>query len=539
MNKSIKRIFIVLFICAFVINITITSYASHIKTYNTGAAEVIGGFVSGSGPFFGLVGVSLLFAGLVCESLSDDPTDGAVEYFVHDCIVNDHFAGTALEYIYENLEIDENGNINYKQVIDNINAYVEASNIVISSGSAVSFENGVLRVSRDVFKSISQDIYDVVKAKEPSSFSMLYVNGGVTFGVVRGMRLNIKYNGFNEFMEYLNSNDIPYAVFLSSNGTVYQNFRVLCPVYDVDVLNSYGFSSVASSLPLSLQSSKPWFFIYGDSVQPYHNIYEMHGIDYTVEDGVMVSDNVLKTIDYTSSYTEGKTILYYWNNADFSSLFLRNIALPDTSDNPYIPFPFASVKDVYDYSPDVSNIYGVDIPSDNVRENPVIDLPVTEDNYIVIDEGMVNDLDEAFKNVIGVLEGLGENVTDKEKEQAISDGITKEIENVIENTQERVESKNPSIPSTPSLGALDSPGLDDKFPFCIPFDLIDLVSALDADPEAPKFTIPIIKNEKYGWDYSIDVDWSDFDVVAKVCRSVEVFCFIGFLILKTRSLIRG
>lgn len=537
MNKSIKRIFIVLFICAFVINITITSYAnSHIKIYNTGATEVIGAVLSGGGPFFALVGAALLAAGLVCEAASDDPTDGAVEYFVKDCIVNDHFAGTALEYIYENLEIDENGNINYKQVIDNINAYVEASNIVISSGSAVSFKNGVLRVSRDVFKSISQDIYDVVKAKEPSSFSMLYVNGGVTFGVVRGMRLNIKYNGFNEFMEYLNSNDIPYAVFLSSNGTVYQNFRVLCPVYDVDVINSYGFSSVASSLPVTLQSSKPWFFIYGDSVQPYHNIYEMHGIDYTVEGSVMVSDNVLKTIDYTSSYTEGKTILYYWNNADFSSLFLRNIALPDTSDNPYIPFPFASVKDVYDYSPDVSNIYGVDIPSDNVRENPVIDLPVTEDNYIVIDDGMVNDLDNAFENVIGVIDGIGDNAVDKDK--VITDAITGEISDVIDNAADRVEINNPSVVN-PDLGNLKSPGLSNKFPFCIPFDLIDLVSALDADPEAPKFTIPIIKNEKYGWDYSIDVDWSDFDVVAKVCRSVEVFCFIGFLILKTRSLIRG
>lgn len=512
MNKFIillKRIFIVLFICAFVINITITSYAnSHIKIYNTGVVEGVGAALAGGGPFFGLVGLSLLAAGLVCESLSDDPTDGAIEYFVSDCIFNDHFAGTALEVIYKNIEIDENGNVNYKQLEDNINAYVEANDIAISAGSAVSFENGVLRVSPEIISSIASDLRavhtspplgDLFAFKGTLKYSITFdLASGFVFPVGSDADIMIKNVIANNWSYVLDKKDGYISLFYHQSKTIYAGYT----------------------------SENGWCCISGVSKSaPYGGWKNFN------EDGTL--SNVDGSIGYTQGYIYQKQlshILYYGNGFYFDSDLLSILgspSLPVSNNYPIEGWKNLPVRDLYDgLANDIFNV-------------PVIDFPIGGDGTIVIDGNTVSDLDEACKNVIGVLEGLGDNVTDKEKEQSVSDAITNEIDNALENTQERVETSNPSFPSNPSVGALDSPGLDDKFPFCIPFDLIDLISALDAEPEVPKFTIPIIKNEKYGWDYSIDVDWSDFDVVAKVCRSVEVFCFIGFMILKTRTLIRG
>lgn len=76
------------------------------------------------------------------------------------------------------------------------------------------------------------------------------------------------------------------------------------------------------------------------------------------------------------------------------------------------------------------------------------------------------------------------------------------------------------------------------FPFCIPFDLIHLLSVLDADPVAPKWEIPF-KFPAYGVDETIVIDLSIFDDVAKIVRLLETILFIFSLILATRSLIKG
>lgn len=76
------------------------------------------------------------------------------------------------------------------------------------------------------------------------------------------------------------------------------------------------------------------------------------------------------------------------------------------------------------------------------------------------------------------------------------------------------------------------------FPFCIPFDLIHLLSVLDADPETPRWEIPF-KIPAYGVDETIVIDLSAFDGVAKIVRLCETILFIFSLILATRGLIKG
>ena len=76
------------------------------------------------------------------------------------------------------------------------------------------------------------------------------------------------------------------------------------------------------------------------------------------------------------------------------------------------------------------------------------------------------------------------------------------------------------------------------FPFCIPFDLIHLLSVLEADPETPRWEIPF-KIPAYGVDETIVIDLSAFDGVAKIVRLCETILFIFSLILATRELIKG
>ena len=84
-------------------------------------------------------------------------------------------------------------------------------------------------------------------------------------------------------------------------------------------------------------------------------------------------------------------------------------------------------------------------------------------------------------------------------------------------------------------------GLEKIFPFCLPFDLIDFIGVLDADPEAPKFTIPIKVPTSSGWGvYNIDIDLSKFDSVAALLRQMETLAFVVGLIMVTRQkMIRG
>ena len=83
--------------------------------------------------------------------------------------------------------------------------------------------------------------------------------------------------------------------------------------------------------------------------------------------------------------------------------------------------------------------------------------------------------------------------------------------------------------------------MEKLFPFCLPFDAIDFVKILEAEPQAPHFTFPIKYPTKNGLEtYNIDIDLSPFDVAAEILRDMECLLFIVGLIMITRSqMIRG
>lgn len=100
---------------------------------------------------------------------------------------------------------------------------------------------------------------------------------------------------------------------------------------------------------------------------------------------------------------------------------------------------------------------------------------------------------------------------------------------------------NPALPISPTLGSLGdykTVGLSDVFPFCIPFDMYDLMTVLAAEPKAISFDYTFYMGEDLG-EYTYTVDLSIFDPVAKVIRTMELLLYMYGLMLVTRSLIRG
>lgn len=537
--RILKRIGLWLFISAFVLNVVVTSYASSlVKTYNTGVVEGVGAALAGGGPFFALVGAALLAAGFVCEAASDDPTDGAVEYFVHNCIVNDHFAGTALEYIYENLEIDENGNIDYKQVVDNINAYVEAGNISISTGKAVTFENGILRVAPEIISSMAKDFRSWWTGSISNKYGLkTYIDSSGNFGLTYGWKSDIPVDSdlYKTYMLIVPSAE-------NNSGSLHNSYFLLTSLGDVP-LNVYGYDDISPKYMLYYERENWQPTYYTWNVQEEYRetlIYTTHSRNAAFEPCVNFYDengSLLKTVvEYGKSFYINSCNAVSWYGGSLYNLGAI-IGMTDSIPNSNRIYIGADAPE----APPVSNIY--DGLAEDILNVPVTDFPVGSDGTIAIDDGMVNDLEKAFENVIGVAEGIGDNATDEEKKQAISDSIAGEIDNVIENTQERVEAQNPSVPSNPSVGYpevgdLKTDGLIDKFPFCIPFDLISLIKAFEAEPEAPYIEIPFVV-PVIGASDNIVIDLSKYEYIGAILRSLEVVGFVLFLILKTRDLIKG
>ena len=114
-----------------------------------------------------------------------------------------------------------------------------------------------------------------------------------------------------------------------------------------------------------------------------------------------------------------------------------------------------------------------------------------------------------------------------------------EIKSITEGAAENVDSSVGSVKLEESdFDAPTLPDLKDKFPFCVPFDLIGIISALNAEPKAPKFVIPL-QFDKINFRYDIEIDFAPFERVAEVCRWTCIFSFLVFLALVTRKIIQA
>lgn len=74
------------------------------------------------------------------------------------------------------------------------------------------------------------------------------------------------------------------------------------------------------------------------------------------------------------------------------------------------------------------------------------------------------------------------------------------------------------------------------FPFCIPFDLFDFFAVLNAEPVAPVFHWEI--QDLSGNVYSVDIDLSKWDPLARTFRLLQLFLFVTGLAAASRKFIK-
>ena len=95
----------------------------------------------------------------------------------------------------------------------------------------------------------------------------------------------------------------------------------------------------------------------------------------------------------------------------------------------------------------------------------------------------------------------------------------------------------------PSTTPIDIDGSDATrdwrlvFPFCIPFDIIDLYKVLIAEPKAPHWEIPL-KVDSIGFEYTFIIDFEQFETLAEIFRLCETIGFILGLALITGKVIK-
>lgn len=149
--------------------------------------------------------------------------------------------------------------------------------------------------------------------------------------------------------------------------------------------------------------------------------------------------------------------------------------------------------------------------------------------------GAIGDAQDAITDAVadqtGALEGaIADNagVVSGAIDQAVSD-----IQDAIsEQTNTLSESASATAEATETIAeALEDEAINWQkfdlrglFPFCIPFDIYNMLEALDASPTAPHVQLPFVI-ESIGFSYTIDLDFSAFDTVAAVMRQMELIVY--------------
>lgn len=227
-----------------------------------------------------------------------------------------------------------------------------------------------------------------------------------------------------------------------------------------------------------------------------------------------------------SGYITGSSVGYiedplvFWVYAGFSYAFFS----VSQGDNPPSYSRSLAAEAIQDFDK-ITDIDGIKIKTGEVT------LPIDDPRYTPGD-GAILDVGGTWGEPLGeILEGTIPGIFSegKEGETTITYEGEGEIEEEIEETIEQVVSTDP--------GDYAVSGLEQVFPFCIPFDIYNFVSALDATPEAPvinwRFYVPGICDE------TITIDLSVYNNVAALLRTMELLLFCVGLAFVTRKIIRG
>lgn len=171
----------------------------------------------------------------------------------------------------------------------------------------------------------------------------------------------------------------------------------------------------------------------------------------------------------------------------------------------------------------------------------VITSGVSSSSQFIEYAEITSSVDIGYIDVVGIPDSATLNEATDEVMDAVVSGTlvaTIEISDTVPVTPTPVQptpTVSPVLP--PDLPLIPDSVLTEKFPFSIPSDLLSLVSALSAEPEAPIISWDL---NNMGVDYVIEIDMSRWNTVASICRTCEYVLFLVGLAVATRRIyLRG
>ena len=125
--------------------------------------------------------------------------------------------------------------------------------------------------------------------------------------------------------------------------------------------------------------------------------------------------------------------------------------------------------------------------------------------------------------------------------KTMQESVTK---NTVDEKEKEDEDTRPiPMPEYPTPDKVDIDGSEATrdwrlvFPFCIPFDMIDLYRVFVAEPQAPHWEIPL-KSETFNINYTFVIDFEQFEVLAEIFRTFQIILFILGLCMITSKVIK-
>ena len=161
--------------------------------------------------------------------------------------------------------------------------------------------------------------------------------------------------------------------------------------------------------------------------------------------------------------------------------------------------------------------------------------------------GHLDDIGDQIDDMTGAIEGVQEGI--QTQTGVISGAIEQATQDVVDAIGEQTVALDETLTET-AAGVQDiaealQPGeiepkkfdLRRLFPFCIPFDIHNLLQKFNATPVAPHVQLPFVI-QSLGFSYTFDLDFSAFDPVAQAMRTVEFIVFAIGLAWATSKVIK-
>lgn len=252
----------------------------------------------------------------------------------------------------------------------------------------------------------------------------------------------------------------------------------------------------------------------------------------------------------TSRTVNADNVMYYFDSMELGYTFAKNFAVAFS--NSY-PDCVVTTNNIADYNIALSYTYGVNASINDVTmEGQSLEL---KDGYqLESDQAKLYDI-AGLEALVASLALTLENIDDLVRDiPLIFDTPWAEDFPDVPAYVDTPDDTIPWVDVPDSVIPADTPeyvptipserdeykvlGLEQVFPFSIPFDLYYLSQILVADPVTPQYTFAVYNPVTHNL-ISQQIDLSSFDTVASVFRTSEVVLFIAFLIWITRFLIRS